>query len=97
MEEMQSDEGEQLTLDGNAIAGLLSEIFGTEITTNPAECVHCGTVSVVGRMLAFGQEMGTVLRCPGCQNVMIRVVETPTALWLDMQGVSYLQLKRAAA
>ena len=31
-------------LDGNAIAGLLDEIFGTEVTRSAADCQSCGSV-----------------------------------------------------
>jgi hypothetical protein len=30
--------------------------------------------------------MGAVLRCPGCNSVVLRVVRTPTQLWLDATG-----------
>ncbi len=92
-----TDPGEQFTLDGNAVAGLLEEVFGAEMTTNPAQCAHCGRVSLFGAMLAYGHAMGTVLRCPACQEVMMRVVERPDALWLDLQGMTYLRLQWAGS
>ncbi len=93
MEDVQSELGEQLTLDGNAFAGMLQGIFGTEMTVNPAECAHCGQVSPFGAMLAFGRTMGTVLRCPSCHGVMMRIAERPDGIWLDMQGMSYVVLE----
>lgn len=79
-------------LDGNAAAGALHEAFGDEMTANPARCAHCGRQSMLGGLLAFGGAMGTVLRCPHCHSVVMRVMERPEATWLDLQGASYLRL-----
>src|SRR5579871_779066 len=93
MNEQSGDTNRELMLDGNAAAGILQEIFGEEMTVTPAECAHCGAVGELGALLAFTQGPGIVLRCPGCEGVMLRVVETPTALLLDARGVVYLSFK----
>lgn len=95
MDDWQGDMGYQLMLDGNAAGGLLQEIFGAEMTANPVRCAHCGQVSMIGALLAFGQEVGTVLRCPYCQGMMIRIMGGPDAIWLDMRGMAYLRLMRS--
>ncbi len=95
MQELRDLSDEQYMLDGNAAAGLLGEVFTCEMTTTPARCAHCGTVSEMGALLLFGREMGMVLRCPTCQNVVMRVAERRDEVWLDMQGVSCIRLVRA--
>lgn len=94
MREIQDLTDQPLMLDGNSVAGLLQELFGSDMTTVPAECAHCGRRSEVGAMLAFGQSMGTVLRCPTCQGVTMRMVVRGSEVWVDLQGVSYLRLTR---
>jgi Family of unknown function (DUF6510) len=37
--------------------------------------------------------MGTILRCPGCDNVLIRIVHARGRYLLDMRGVRVLQVK----
>ena len=37
----------------------------------------------IGTLLAFTQGPGIVLRCSGCENVVIRIVQTPEAIYLD--------------
>ena len=81
-----------LMLDGNAAAGLMQELFGGEMTADPAECAGCGTVSAVGALLAFGHGPGLVLRCPACEAVMVRVARTPGGICLDARGVSLLRM-----
>jgi hypothetical protein len=34
-------------VDGNAIGGLLLEVFGTEMTDAPSVCASCGSVLMV--------------------------------------------------
>jgi hypothetical protein len=36
------DLNRELMLDGNAVAGLLSEVFALEMTACPCQCAHCG-------------------------------------------------------
>lgn len=96
MREIHDDMGYQLMLDGNAAAGLLREVFAAEMTVSPARCANCGRVHTLGQLLAFGRPMGTVLRCPTCEEVMIRIVERPGDVWVDVRGVRYLKMERAA-
>jgi len=92
----ESDMNREIMLDGNAVAGVLHDIFALEMTASPTECATCGNVSDVGGLLAFTQAPGAVLRCPVCENVMLRIVETPDAIYLDARGAVYLRLERRA-
>ncbi|MEP7200672.1 MAG: DUF6510 family protein [Chloroflexota bacterium] len=97
MEDAHADMNRALMLDANAVAGLLQEIFGGELTAAPTECDHCGNVAEVGTLLAFTQAPGAVLRCAACENVMLRIVQTPEAIYLDARGAVYLRLARRGA
>lgn len=85
---------QKLVLDGNAAAALLQEVFGLEMTDSPTECANCGNVAQLGSLLAYGQQMGTVLRCSVCGKVVMRIVETPDAIYLDARGTVYLRVDR---
>ena len=89
-----TDINHELILDANATAGLLYEIFGVEMTASPTECANCGNEGQIGTLLAFTQGPGIVLRCPACENVMLRIVQTPNAFYLDARGAVYLRLAR---
>jgi uncharacterized Zn finger protein len=78
--------GEDLVLDGNAVAGTLSEIYGDEMTTVLAECGSCGQVDPIGGLLAYVHAPGIVLRCTSCASVMIRIVQTPKGTRVDVQA-----------
>jgi hypothetical protein len=86
--------GQSLMLDANAAAGILYDIFNAEMTASPTECAHCGRTGEVGTLLAFMHGPGVVLRCPACENVVLRVVRTRGAIYLDARGAAYLCLRR---
>lgn len=79
-------------LDGNAAAGLFGEIFAREVTTARSTCNHCGAVESVGALHLYALEMGAVLRCPGCEGVVLRVTLTPTEFWLDASGAQSIAI-----
>jgi hypothetical protein len=97
MEETPTDINQELMLDANAIAGLLQEVFGVEMTAAPTECAHCGNESDMGTLLAFTQGPGIVLRCSTCGQIMIRIVQSPDATFIDARGAVYLRLARPKA
>lgn len=78
--------GEAVRLDGNAAAGILSEVFVPDLTTARATCANCGTIRALGELLVYGRGMGTVMRCPSCDAALLRVARTPRQLWLDLTG-----------
>lgn len=78
-------------LDGNAAAGVLEQIFPFEMTTVAATCVGCGQVNVVGALVVYKHGMGTIVRCPSCEWVLIRVTEIEGCYRLDMRGVRLLR------
>ena len=81
-------------LDANALAGTLEMLFGADITAVPGRCAHCGTIHMVGAMRAYMRAPGAVLRCPTCDGVVLRVVQTTEATYVDVRGVAYLRFTR---
>ena len=79
-------------LDGNAAAGILHEIFPFDMTLVQATCTGCGASDVIGALAVYMHGMGTIVRCPSCDNVLIRVAQTKGRYWLDMRGVGVLQI-----
>ena len=90
-----TDINRELMLDANATAGLLYEIFGTEITASPTECANCGNQGEIGALLAFTQGPGIVLRCSACEQVVLRITQLPNEILLDARGAVYIRLARA--
>lgn len=78
-------------LDGNAIGGLLHEIFGTEMTTVEATCAHCGHAAQVAEAVVYVRAPGTVMRCRACTSVLAVVVRKQEMNCVDVSGVAALQ------
>jgi Family of unknown function (DUF6510) len=82
-----------MKLDGNAIGGLLGEIFVEELTIARSTCGSCGAVREVGALSVYAQAPGAVVRCPDCDAVLLRIVRSESRIWLELQGVSCLELR----
>jgi uncharacterized protein DUF6510 len=81
-----------LMLDGNAVAGLLQEVFAVEMTTAIGTCDGCGASEPVGAIHVY-RGAGVVLRCPHCGNALVKIVADETRVWIDLRGTRTLELQ----
>ena len=80
-----------LMLDGNAVAGLLQEVFAVEMTTAVATCDTCGSSDAVGALHVF-RGAGIVMRCPHCDNALVTIVKDGARVWIAFAGMRTLQV-----
>jgi hypothetical protein len=85
-------DGSTTRLDGNAAGGLLGSIFPFDMTVATAVCDGCGARGQVASLTLYADAPGIVLRCPGCEAVLLRVVEGHGRYWLDLRGLRSLEL-----
>lgn len=83
---------EDAYVDGNALAGPLSELFTADLTAATGRCAHCGRTGAVAGLRVFDRGPGLVARCSGCGEVVLRLVRTPDAAWLDLTGMRNLRV-----
>ncbi len=76
--------------DGNAIGGLLIEVFGAEMTTATGICATCGAVSQVAELAVYRPALGTVVRCRTCDSVLMMFVEIRGFTCVDLLGLASL-------
>jgi uncharacterized protein DUF6510 len=81
---------EDAVLDGNAIGGLLIELFGTEMTAAVGTCGVCGTSGHVAEMAVYRPKLGTVVRCRVCDNVLMVFVKVRGVTCVDLHGLAQL-------
>ncbi|MHA6668529.1 DUF6510 family protein [Homoserinimonas sp. A447] len=79
-------------LDGNVLAGPITELFVFEPTTTQGQCQSCGDIATLGQALVYGQPMGFVARCRNCDDVLIVIVERAGRKLLNMRGLRWLQV-----
>jgi Family of unknown function (DUF6510) len=77
-------------LDGNAIAGLMLEVFGVEMTTATGVCSSCGARGQVAELEVYLRAPGTVVRCRSCRSVMIVIVQARGYACVDLRGLAEL-------
>jgi ribosomal protein S27E len=73
-------------VDGNAAAGAFSEVLGFDVTTATLTCARCGRIGGFAETHVYHRAPGIVVRCPSCDHVLARLVQTPTHAWLDLRG-----------
>lgn len=79
-------------VDGNAMAGPLAEVFGVDFTAVRGTCASCGFTATVATLRVYQQAPGLVARCPSCEEVVLRLVRTPTEAWIDFRGARCLRV-----
>jgi hypothetical protein len=78
-----------MPLDGNAAAGRLADVFAVEMTGATVVCEGCGREGALATLKFYGGA-GVVLRCPTCEAVILRLVDTGGNLNLDLRGCTRL-------
>jgi Family of unknown function (DUF6510) len=80
-----------LMLDGNAVAGLLQEVFAVEMTTALETCGGCGATEPIGAVHVY-RGAGVVLRCPHCGNDLGTIVQGRGRTWITLAGTRALEI-----
>jgi hypothetical protein len=83
---------EDRRLDGNAIGGVLRDVFGAELTAAPGTCAHCGAREQLASTDVYVDAPGIVVRCRHCEGVLLRIVRGPERVWLDLSGLGSIEI-----
>jgi len=81
---------EPVPVDGNALAGPLLFLTTTDATTTVMRCVTCGRTDVMAHARVYATGVGAVARCPGCDAVLVVVVEHPAGTRVAMPGTAWM-------
>jgi len=81
-------------LDGNELAAPLREIFTVDLTVASGQCANCGRRCKLAEARLYARAPELVARCTGCEAVLMRLVRSPDRVWLDLSGLSYLEIAR---
>ena len=77
-------------VDGNAIGGLLLEVFGAEMTDAASVCGTCGAACQVAELVVYLRAPGTVVRCRSCDSVLMVFVQIHERICVDLLGLAAL-------
>jgi hypothetical protein len=73
-------------LDGNVLAGPFAELFAVDVAAATTTCMGCGRRSRVAQLHVYVSAPGSVARCPGCEEPVIRYARTTNSAILDLRG-----------
>jgi hypothetical protein len=76
------------TLDGNALAGLLYETFGEEMTGFMATCGACGAVAAIAESVVYPRLPGAVARCRTCGALLMVITQIHGVNCVDLGGIA---------
>lgn len=79
-------------LDGNVAAGELGDVFAVDVTSAVGQCAGCGRRGPMSDTRVYAGGPGLVVRCVGCDSVLLRVVSGGGRRWLDLRGLAVLQI-----
>ena len=77
-------------VDGNAIGGLLIDVFGAEMTSASSTCAACGARRPVAELVVYRRAPGTVVRCRTCGSVLMVLVRDADMTSVDLSGLADL-------
>lgn len=87
-----TDGTEYVRVDGNAIAGPLSELLTADMTMAVVTCGPCGSGSVLATAVVELDSAGFIVLCPSCRHTLFTVVKTGDRMTLDVQGMTELSV-----
>lgn len=82
-------------VDGNALAGVLADVFGVEMTAAIALCRHCQRIFELAVAHVFITAMGSVMRCAHCQSTLAVIVNKPHETLFSPTGLSFVAAPRS--
>jgi len=82
-------------VDGNAIGGLLIDVYGTEMTAAISTCGTCGASRPVAELVVYQQAPGTVVRCRTCSSILMVFVKAHGVICVDVAGLASLSQAEA--
>lgn len=79
-------------LDGNVLGGPLDSVFAVDVTGAMGRCANCGATRQLGTSHVYVEAAGTVARCSSCGEILLRLVNAPGRTFLDLRGLSFLEI-----
>ena len=81
-------------LDGNALAGPLSELFEFDATTASVRCATCSDIQVLARAMVYEKPKSFIVRCSSCDAVLMVIIHRADTTDIDLSGIAALSIPR---
>lgn len=74
-------------VDGNALAGILSDLFTGDPTTMVGECGPCGAEAVLADAVVELDPAGAIVICRSCTHTLFTVLAAPDGVHWEIAGL----------
>lgn len=81
-------------VDGNAVAGAFADLLAFDVTVARARCAGCGSVAPLATAMVYRTDVGSVVRCAGCDAALATVVEAEGRVWLGFSGITAMEVTK---
>jgi hypothetical protein len=79
-------------VDGNALAGPLSEIFTVDMTTASGICGSCGDSSPLATAMVYLKPNTFIVRCHVCDSILLTIIQSSRETRIDLAGMASLTI-----
>ena len=79
-------------VDGNAIAGPLSEVFRVDMTMATGTCASCGDSSALATAMVYLKPKTFIVRCHVCDSVLLTIIQGRRSTRIDLGGIASLTI-----
>lgn len=80
-----------MRVDGNALAGLLGQVFTRDVTTMRASCRLCGTIGPLAEAAVEVDEVAAIVLCRGCTHTLFTVLRRGDAVTVVFGALGALE------
>jgi hypothetical protein len=79
-------------VDGNVLGGMLTEMFGAEMTNRRGCCGECGAINTMASMHVYVDAPGDVMRCPDCQAVLLVLTRIEPVVRVNLAQLAWVEM-----
>lgn len=80
-------------VDGNAIAGLLADVFTGDASLLVLACRQCGRVGPLGATDVEDDAVAAIVRCRGCTRTLLTVMRTDTGVSVSLGNLDRIEVR----
>jgi Family of unknown function (DUF6510) len=80
-------------VDGNVLAGPLSEIFTADMTMATGTCASCGDASPLATSIVYLKPKTFIVRCHVCDAVLITIIQSSSETRIALSGMTNLTIQ----
>jgi hypothetical protein len=79
-------------VDGNVLAGPLSDIFSVDMTTASGTCASCRDSSPLAMAMVYLKPKTYIVRCHVCDSILLTIIQSSLETRIDLSGMASLTI-----